>query len=243
MMEETIYDRNSFQKFLKIDTLSSSIPDETTILNFRHLLEENKIQEKFFSIINTLLKEKGLLFKEGTIVDATIISSSSSTKNKDKKRDKEMKSTKKGNNWYFGMKAHIGVDARSGLVHSFKSTSANIADISVIDNLFHGKEKAILGDKAYGKIEDKVKARQEGIFYGILDKARIGKKLSNKQKKRNKKLSSIRAKVEHPFQILKCQWNYKKTRYKGIHKNSMNLYTLFSLVNIYMVRKKLIQQT
>jgi transposase, IS5 family len=241
-VEEAIYDRNSFQKFLGIDLLSSNIPDETTILNFRHLLEKNKIQEKFFSLVTQILTEKEMILKKGTIVDATIITAPSSTKNKDKKRDEEMKSTKKGDTWHFGMKTHIGVDESSGLVHSIQNTSANIADITVMNELFHGKEKAKFGDKAYAKKEDKREARKKGIFYGILDKAVKGKKLSNKQEKRNSKLSSIRAKVEHPFRVLKCQWGYRKVKYKGLEKNSLNLYTLFSLINIYMARKSLIQQ-
>jgi len=238
--EEWIYDRNSFQKFLGIDLLSSKVPDETTILNFRHFLEEHHLQKEFFRIVNAILEKKGLILKEGTAVDATIIHAPSSTKNKDKKRDKEMSSTKKGNNWFFGMKAHIGVDIDSGLIHTFESTTASVHDIMKFYDLMHGDEKAQFGDKGYFRAENKRSARKNGVFFGVLDKAKRGHKLSSRRKKRNKKLSSVRARVEHPFQVLKCQWGYTKVRYKGLFKNTMNLYSLFALVNLFKARKKLI---
>lgn len=239
--EEAIYDRNSFQRFLDLDLLADNVPDETTILNFRHFLEENKIQEKFFKIMNKVLEKNNLIIKEGTILDATIITAPTSTKNEDKKRDEEMSSTKKGNNWYFGMKAHIGVDHKSGIVHSIEATTAKIHDHDMQDDLLHGKEKAIFGDKGYYKEDDKRAMREQEIFCGILDKAKRGHALSNKQKRRNNKLSSVRAKVEHPFQVIKCQWGYRKVRYKGLLKNTMQLNVLFGLANLYMNRKKLIQ--
>jgi len=238
--EEAIYDRNSFQKFLDIDLISSNIPDETTILNFRHLLEENKLPERFFEIVDQLLEEKGYIMKEGTIVDASIIKAPSSTKNQGKKRDPEMSSTKKGNNYYFGMKMHIGVDNQKGLVHTLKTTTAKIHDRDEFYNLLHGDEKIILGDKGYYNEKDKKHCRSQDIFWGILDKAKRNQKLSEKQKRRNKKLSSIRAKVEIPFRVIKCQFNYTKTRYKGLFKNTMQLNTLFMLTNIYLVRKQLL---
>jgi IS5 family transposase len=240
-MEEAIYDRNSFQKFLEIDLLGKeTIPDETTILNFRHVLEEHKLQEQLFRIVNKLLEEQGLMMKEGTIVDATIISASSSTKNKDKKRDEEMSSTKKNGKWYFGMKAHIGVDANSGLVHTMESTKAKVHDKKMMDKLFHGKEKAKLGDKAYYDERRKKEARNNEIFWGILDKGKRGKKLSSSQKKKNKKLSSLRAKVEHPFQVIKHLWKHKRVRYKGLSKNTSQFYILFALANLYRVRKQIL---
>ena len=241
-IEEWIYDRISFQKFLNID-LMDGVPDETTILNFRHLLEERQLPEKIFQLVNKLLTEKGLLLKEGTIVDATIISAPSSTKNKDRKRDPEMSSTKKNNNYYFGMKAHIGTETKYGLVHSMEATTAKEADINQMDNLLHGQEKAKYGDKAYGRQEDKRSARKAGIFYGITDKATRSKKLSSKQKKRNNQKSSVRSKVEHPFHTLKCKWGHTKTRYRGIFKNKMQLFTIFALSNLFRVRKLLIQST
>ena len=240
--EEWIYDRISFQKFLNID-LMDRVPDETTILNFRHLLEKYELPEKIFKLVNGILENAGLILKEGTIVDATIIAAPSSTKNKDKKRDPEMSSTKKNNNYYFGMKAHIGVDNEKGLVHSLEATTAKNSDIGQLENLLHGEEKSKFGDKAYGRQADKTAARKAGIFYGITDKATCNKKLSNKQRARNKKTSSIRAKVEHPFHTLKCKWGHRKTRYRGIFKNKMQLFTIFALSNIFRVRKLLLQTT
>ena len=240
-VEEAIYDRNSFQRFLSLDLLADNVPDETTILNFRHLLEENNLQEKFFIIMNKVLDKHNLIIKEGTILDATIINAPRSTKNEDGKRDSEMSSTKKGNNWYFGMKAHIGVDHKSGIVHSIKTTTAKVHDKQMQADLLHGQEKVIFGDKGYYKEEDKREMRNKEIFCGILDKAKRGHALSSRQKRRNNKLSSVRAKVEHPFRVVKCQFGYTKLRYKGLLKNTMQLYVLFGLANLYMNRKKLMR--
>jgi transposase, IS5 family len=238
--EEAIYDRNSFQKFLRIDLIADSIPDETTILNFRHFLEKHELQKDLFHIVNELLEKQGLLMTNGTIVDATIIAAPSSTKNKSKKRDPEMSSTKKGNQWHFGMKAHIGVDAQSGLVHSIEGTASKVHDRTPLPDLLHGKERAIFGDKAYGKKSDKQRARMDGVFWGITDRGVQNHPLSSSQRRRNKKLSSIRAKVEHPFQILKCQWGHTKVRYRGLRKNTLQLNALFALSNLFMVRKALL---
>jgi IS5 family transposase len=239
-MEEMIYDRNSFQKFLGIDLLSQKAPDETTILNFRHMLEEHKLQERFLRVVNAVLEKRGLLMREGSIVDATIIAAPSSTKNNERKRDPEMSSTKKGNQWYFGMKAHIGVDAQSGVVHSIETTSAKISDRTPFRKLLHGKEKALFGDKGYFKISDKRESRAAGILWAISDRATVKRKLSSSQRKRNRKYSSVRAKVEHPFQVIKCQWGHVKVRYKGLFKNTMQLFALFSLANLFRARKILL---
>ena len=238
--EEMIYDRNSFQKFLGIDLLSQIAPDDTTILNFRHLLEEHKLQKRFFAVVNEQLEEKGLLMREGTIVDATIIAAPSSTKNKEQKRDPEMSSTKKGNQWHFGMKAHIGVDAKSGLVHHLDTTAAKTNDRVPFKKLLHGKEKALFGDKAYGKQSDKREAREAGILWAVSDRGVPNHPLSSSQRKRNRKFSGVRAKVEHPFQIIKCQWGFVKVRYRGLFKNEMQLFALFSLANLFRVRKTLL---
>lgn len=238
--EEMIYDRNSFQKFLGIDLLSQKAPDETTILNFRHLLEEHRLQERFLRIVNAVLEKRGLLMREGSIVDATIIAAPSSTKNNEQKRDPEMSSTKKGNQWHFGMKAHIGMDAKSGIVHSIETTPAKTNDRVPFKKLLHGKEKALFGDKGYFKIADKREARASGILWAISDRATPKRKLSSSQKKRNRKHSSVRAKVEHPFQVIKCQWGHVKVRYKGLYKNTMQLFALFSLANLFRVRKTLL---
>lgn len=239
--EEALYDRNSFQKFLGIDLLSHAIPDETTILNFRHLLEVHKLPERFFATVNTMLEQKGLLMKEGSIVDATIIAAPPSTKNKDQKRDPEMSQTKKGNQWYFGMKAHIGSDAKSGIVHHLVTTAAKTHDRIPMQQLLYGNEKSIFGDKAYGKKEEKQKARAAGVFYGIADRGTKNHPISSSQKKRNRQHSSVRSKVEHPFRVVKCQWKYTRVRYKGLFKNTMQLFTLFSLANLFRVRKTLLE--
>jgi IS5 family transposase len=241
--EEAIYDRNSFQKFLDIDLLAQIVPDETTILNFRHFLEEHGLQATFFDLVTRILEDRHLLMKNGTIVDATIIEAPSSTKNEEKKRDPDMSSTKKGNDWHFGMKAHIGVDAESGLVHTIETSTAKVHDKAKMNDLFHGEEKAKFGDKGYVGDADKREARRAGVFWGILDKGRINHPLSGSQKKRNKQLSSVRAFVEHPFQVVKCQWGYVKVRYRGLQKNTAQLQTLFMLVNLFKVRRKLLYAT
>ena len=238
-MEDAIHDRNSFQKFLDMDLLSDTVPDETTICKFRHLLEEHRLQEVFFGIVREILEAKGLLLKHGTITDATIINAPSSTKNGSGKRDPDMSSTKKGNQWFFGMKAHIGTDTK-GIVHSLETTAAKVHDKAVMALLYHGKEKAKFGDKAYGAKKDKKKARKDGIFYGIADKGTKNHPLSAAQRKRNHQTSSVRSFIEHPFQVLKCQWNFRKVRYKGLLKNELHLFALFAACNLYRVRKSLL---
>jgi len=240
-VEEAIYDRMSFQKFLGIDLLSDEVPDETTILNFRHLLTEQGIQEKLFERVNQILEAKGLLMKEGTITDATLIAAPSSTKNKEKKRDSEMSSTKKGANYYFGMKAHIGVDTKKGLVHTVATSTAKESDRQKFKELLHGEEKAVFGDKGYVSDVDKKEARLTGLLWCVLDKGKAKHPLSTKQKRRNKHLSSVRAKVEHPFQVLKCQWGFRKVRYKGLAKNTAQLFALFALFNLFKTRKLILQ--
>lgn len=238
-MEDAIYDRNSFQKFLGVDLLSDTVPDETTICKFRHLLEEHALQEEFFQIVNEILEEKGLLLMHGTITDATIVHAPSSTKNKEGKRDPDMSSTKKGNQWYFGMKAHVGTDTK-GIVHHLEATAAKVHDKAKADLLYHGEEKVKLGDKAYGSQKDKRKARRDGVFYGIADKGTRNHPLSASQKKRNRQLSSVRSFVEHPFQVIKCQWKFRKVRYRGIQKNKLHLFALFASCNLYRVRRQLL---
>jgi len=239
-MEEEIYNQILFQKHLGIDLLGDTVPDETTILNFRHFLEKHELPKKFLVIVNKALEKKKLIMKEGTIVDATIIAAPSSTKNQSGKRDEEMSSTQKNGQWYFGMKAHIGVDSKNGIVHSIEGTSAKIHDKSMLGELQHGEEEILCGDKGYYDQNKKKEFRQNNKIWAVLDKGTRNHSLSNSQKKKNKKLSSLRAKVEHPFQVLKCQWKYEKVRYKGLFKNTMQLYTLFSLINLYRMRKKLI---
>jgi len=179
--------------------------------------------------------------RAGTIVDATIIQAPSSTKNQDKKRDPEMSSTKKNNTYYFAMKAPIGVDSKNVLVHSPEVTTAKVADKQVLADLLHEKEKAVFGDKGYVRKEDKYYARDAGVFGGVLDRKGPKKELSSKQKKRNKKLTRIRSKVEHPFRVIKHLWGHRKTRYRGLAKNHHQFYMLFGLSNIYMSRNRILQ--
>ena len=210
-MEEAIYDRNSFQKFLGIDLLSDSVPDETTILNFRHLLEKHALQERFFEIVNNLLAVRGITVKHGTITDATIVAAPPSIKNKEKKRDPEMHQTKKGNQWHFGMKAHVGTDTK-GFVHTVEVTKASVHDGEVQERLYHGEEKAKFGDSAYQSKAKKQAARKAGIYWGVVDRGARNHPLSASQKKRNHQTSGVRSFVEHPFQVLKCQWHHRKVQ-------------------------------
>lgn len=240
LMEEEIYDKASFQKFLAIDLLADTVPDETTILHFRHLLEEHHLQKTFLEIANRLLTARGYFMKKGTIVDATLIAAPSSTKNAEKKRDPAMSQTKKGNQWYFGMKGHIGVDADSGLVHSVEATTAKVADIRMLGKLLTGEERAVFGDKAYTKEEDKIAARKAGILYAMSDRGKSHHPLSSSQRRKNRKHSSVRSKVEHPFHVIKNLWHFRKVRYRGLWKNELQLHTLFALCNLYLVRKHLL---
>jgi IS5 family transposase len=241
-MEDAIHDSFSFQSFLDLNPSTTPVPDETTILNFRHFLEKYKLQEKLFDEINAELIKQGYLLERESIVDATLVKAPSNTKNKTHSRDPEMSSTKKGNNYHFGMKMHIGVDAESGLVHRLIGTTAKTSDIEMMPNLLHGKEKVILGDKGYFSEELKRETRAKGLFWGILEKRKmrnkITHKLSSKQEKKNKLLSSIRAKVEHPFQVVKHWWGNSKVRYKGIEKNIQRWYGLMSLFNCWKIRDR-----
>lgn len=242
--EEAIYDRHSFQKFLQIDPFQQSIPDETTILTFRHLLEERHLGEKIFTEINLYLGEKGLLLRSGTITDATFISAPSSTKNQDKKRDPEMSSAKKNNEWHFGMKMHIGADAKHGAVHSMVVTSAKVSDRNAFADLLHGEEIAVFADKGYYSDKDKHFARDAGIYFGIMEKRKAGHgELSKRQEKRNHRHSSIRSKVEHVFRIVKDLWKFRKTRLKGLYKNANKLHVMLGLANLYLLRRRLALQT
>lgn len=233
--EEMVHDRLSFRRFVNIDICETSL-DETTICKFRHFLEEHEIPQKMFGIVNQILEEKQLIVKDGTCVDATIIDAPSSTKNKTGKRDPEMSSTKKGSNYRFGMKASTGVDAKSKLIHTVKTSTAKEHDSQSFEACLHGEEQAVFADKAYVSAEKKRKWRNEGKFWGVQEKATRGKKLSNTQKKKNKKLSGVRAGVEHPFHTIKHLWGYKKVRYKGLYKNTVQIFMLCTLANIHRVR-------
>jgi IS5 family transposase len=238
-MEEALYEITSLRTFAGL--AMESIPDETTILNFRHLLEASDLAEDIFKQVNAHLARKGLLLKRGSIVDATIIASPSSTKNASGERDPEMHQTKKGNQWHFGMKAHIGVDADSGLVHTVTTTAANEADVEQVSDLLHGKEDAVWADSGYRGAQSRVTRVQWHIAGRPSDMAKMQEgRAKARARKQEYKKASIRAKVEHPFRVIKRQFGLVKVRFKGLAKNTAHVITLFALSNLWMARKKLI---
>lgn len=239
-IEQEIYDRSSFQRFLDINIALQAVPDETTVCKFRKLMNENNINEKFFKHVLARLTRKWLVMKKWTSVDATIIKAPSSTKNEDKKRDPEMSSTKKWANYQFGMKAHIGTDIDTWVVHSIAYSTASEHDSQEFENLLHGEEKFITWDKAYHSKELKQECRRNDIFYGVINKAGRWKKLTSKQQEHNKVMSKIRAKVEHVFLVIKHLRWHTKVRYKGIYKNACQFNLLFALTNLYRMRHKLL---
>ena len=244
-MEEALQDTPVYWQFAQLDPGLTRLPDETTILRFRHLLEANNLSLQIMATINALLTQRGLLLKTGTVVDATLIAAPSSTKNKDHARDPEMHSSKKGEQMYFGMKAHIGADAESGMVHTVVGTSGNVHDVTQGNHLLHGQESVAFGDAGYQGIEKRADAKPDIQWHIAM---RPGKrKALNKDNeadaltdKAEKLKAGIRAKVEHPFRVIKRQFGYVKVRYRGLKKNTAQLITLFALSNLWMVRGKLI---
>jgi len=243
-MEEALYDMQSLRQFAELTLTRGGIPDETTVLNFRHLLEKHQLANRFLQEINAMLAERGLLLKQGTIIDATFIEAPTSTKNASGKRDPEMHQAKKDNNWHFGMKAHIGTDANSGLVHTVQTTPANGSDISQAHKLVHGEEEAVFGDAGYIGVEKREDTQHIEATWHIAmkrsqRKAVKPKSLSNIVDRLEHLKSSVRSKVEHQFRIIKCQFGYRKTRYRGIVKNTAQIVTLFALSNVWLVRNRL----
>jgi IS5 family transposase len=236
--EEALYDIQSMRAFAGLELGRDAIPDETTILNFRHLLERHDLTKAMFEAVGAHLEDKGALLRGGTIMDATLIAASPSTKNKAGKRDPEMSQSKKGNQWYFGMKAHIGVDARSGLVHTAGVTTGKVHDAKVMDNLIREDDRAVFADKGYVNQKKKRAARGAGVYWAVKEQRRPGRQLSSSQKKRNKRHGAVRAKVEHVFRVLKCQFGYRKVRYRGIAKNGAQVFALLALANLYLSRRQ-----
>ncbi len=242
-MEEAFFDTPMFREFAQLEEFSR-LPDESTILRFRHRLEKHKLSEQILATVNALLIERGLLLKAGTVVDATLIAAPTSTKNKDKARDPEMHSSKKGNQWYFGMKAHIGADAESGLVHTVRGTSGHVSDIAEAHTLLHGEETLAFGDAGYQGVENRPDAKANVSWHVAM---RPGKRralnLDNEadaiRNQIEKIKAGVRAKVEHPFRVIKRQFGFVKVRYRGLKKNTAQLNTLFALSNLWMVRGKL----
>jgi IS5 family transposase len=238
--EDAIYDSESMRRFSKVELSEDKIPDETTILRFRHLLENHGLTEGIFELLKDLLAEHRLLLRAGTIVDATIIAAPSSTKNATGTRDPEMKQTRKGKNWHFGMKLHIGTDRR-GIVHSLTATHAAESDIKQLPHLLHGEESVVYGDQAYWKEEDREAFEEAGVRYRMNRRAPGGNKnLSERWRKINRARSRTRACCEHPFRVVKQLWGFEKTRYRGIRKNLARAQTMFALANLYAVRHRLL---
>ena len=247
-LEDALYDSCAMREFVGIDLARESAPDATTLLKFRRLLEQRELGKAIFEQINQHLSEQGLLMREGTMIDATIIAAPSSTKNKDGQRDPEMHQTKKGNQWHFGMKAHIGVDADSGLVHTVVGTAANVNDVTQASKLVHGEETDVFADAGYRGVEKRkeIQAQHPDVNWHIammpgkrraMDK---GTPMGAILEKLEQTKASIRAKVEHPFRVIKRQFGYVKVKYRGLAKNTANLMTLFALSNLWMVRKRLL---
>ena len=237
--EDAIYDSESIRRFVGVDLGEDRIPDESTILRFRHLLEKHDLTEAIFGEIRSLLEEKRLLLKAGTIVDATIISAPSSTKNRAGRRDPEMKQTRKGGTWHFGMKIHAGTDKR-GLTHSLTVTDAAQADIKQMSALLHGEEREIYGDQAYWKEADRQDFEARSVRYRVNRRPNGRAPLTEQWKKINRTRSRVRARGEHAFHVVKRLWGFTKVRYRGLAKNRARTYTMFALANLYMVRRKLI---
>jgi len=242
-MEEALHDVPLYREFAGLEGPMRRLPDESTILRFRHLLEEHKLGDAILATVNMILQRHGLMLKAGTVVDATLISAPSSTKNQSGERDPEMHQAKKGNQWYFGMKAHVGSDAESGLVHTVVGTAANVNDVTRGHELLHGDESTVFADAGYQGAMKRPEAT--GVPWHVA--MRPGKRRALDPKCRSHQLiehaerlkASVRAKVEHAFRVIKLQFGFTKVRYRGLEKNTAQLKTLFALSNLWMVRRKL----
>jgi IS5 family transposase len=239
--EDALYDSESMRRFAGIELAEDAVPDETTILRFRHLLGKHHLTEAIFAQIRSLLEQKRLLLKSGTIVDATIISAPPSTKNAEGARDPEMRQGRKGKEWFFGMKAHVGTDRR-GIVHSLTTTHAGTSEITQLPSLLHGEEREVFGDQAYWKEADRQAAQAQGIRYRINRRGNPSRPLTQYQKFINRCRSRARARGEHAFQVVKHLWGFTKVRYRGLAKNTARLFTAFALANLYLLRRRLLSR-
>ena len=247
-MEEALYEVAPLRRFAGLSLTRGSLPDETTILNFRHLLEKHELAPKLLAAVNEHLGDKGLLLRQGTIVDATIIHAPPSTKNKDRARDPDMHQTRKGQQWYFGMKAHIGADVESGLVHTVTTTPANVSDVSETEKLLHGNEESVHCDAGYTGADKREELKDNKVQWHIAARRGTIKAMPEGELKEATQTletikAAIRARVEHPFRVIKCQFGYRKVRFKGLVKNTAQIVVLFALSNLWMVRKKLLSMT
>ena len=236
--EDAIYDSESMRRFARVELGDEVVPDESTILRFRHLLERHGLTQAIFDSITGLLEERRLLLRSGTIVDATIIAAPSSTKNASATRDSEMKQTRKGKNWHFGMKLHIGADKR-GIVHTVRATNAAVADITQLPDLLHGQEREVFGDQAYWKEDDRAFLESWGVRYRI-NRRPSRRPLSKRWRMINRARSRTRARGEHAFRIVKQLWGFAKVRYRGLAKNLARAQTMFALANLYQFRRELL---
>jgi len=242
-VEEALYDSRAMRQFVGIDLGREPVPDETTICKFRHLLEAHQLGEQLFAQIGAYLTKQGLQVSRGTIVDATIISAPSSTKNRTKARDPEMHQTKKGNQWYFGMKAHIGVDSQTKLIHSVVATAANVHDSQVLPELLHGQETRVGGDAAYSGQRDVIRQHAPKATSFIQTKAHRHRPLTEAERAKNRTKSKVRAKVEHAFLVIKRIFGWAKVRYRGLAKNTHWLQISCGLANLYVARRQLLAGT
>jgi transposase, IS5 family len=237
-MEDALYDSEAMRRFAGIELSVDAVPDESTILRFRHLLERHQVTEAMFAAVRTLLEERQLLLKAGTIVDATIIAAPPSTKNAAQARDPEMRQTRKGQTWHFGMKAHIGTDLQ-GIVHHLTTTAANVADITMLPQLLHGEERALYGDQAYWHDFHRECAARQGVRYRVNRRGTAQRPLTRQQRVRNRRCSQARARGEHAFHVVKRLWGFTKVRYRGLAKNTVRLFAAFALANLYLLRRRL----
>lgn len=238
-VEEVLYDSTVMREFVGIDLGREPVPDETTVCKFRHLLEEHKLGGEMLETVNLHLQEKGVRITKGTIVDATIIHAPSSTKNREQQRDPEMHQTKKGKQWYFGMKAHVGVDSKTKLIHTAVVTPANVADATVLPELLHGEETRVWGDQAYrgqSEVIHECAPRAQDCTHR---RYRYKDRVDEVQRAKNRTKSKVRSKVEHVFGILKLKFGFVKVRYRGLAKNANRVFATCALVNLFIVRKKL----
>ena len=247
-MEDALIEVPTMRRFAGIDLISDRIPDETTILAFRHLLEKHNLGDQIFEAVKAHLKANGMAMKRGTIIDATLIAAPSSTKNEKKERDPEMHQTKKGNQWYFGMKVHIGVDKDTGLIHAVETTAANVHDLTPAAELLHGEETVVYADAGYQGIEKRPEMEGKGIGFRVAMRPGKRRALPDTPEGRVDDLietakAHIRAKVEHPFRVMKRQFGFQKTRLRGMVKNRCKVNVLAALTNLFMVRHQLLWRT
>jgi IS5 family transposase len=239
-VEEALYDSMAMRGFVGIDLGVEAAPDETTVCKFRHLLERHKLGKTLLKAVNQYLRENGIKIANGTIVDASIISAPSSTKNKDGERDPEMHQVAKGQQWYFGMKMHVGVDSKSKLIHTILASPANVADALALPHLLHGKETRVWGDQAYRGQADAMRTVAPQARDFTNQRYRFGKRIDERIKARNRTKSRVRAKVEHSIGIIKRVFGFQKVRYRGLAKNLHRLEVSAALANLYMVRRRLL---